>query len=84
MSASNPYEAKPAVYDSVYDNKPQGETPVSTPEVPAPAQVPAGSVREILAWVEEDAERAQEALDAEIDGAGRASLIKPLKAILDA
>lgn len=83
MSTSNPYEAKPAVFDSAYDGG-TSTTEEKAPEAPEKSQVPAGTVKEILTWVGEDTERAQEALDAEIEGADRATLVKALKDLLDA
>lgn len=88
MSASNPYEAKPVVFDSnksVQEVIEAGESSLESQDVSTGAEkVPVGSVREILEWVGEDSERALQALEVETSGAGRASLIKPLKALLDA
>jgi len=43
--------------------------------------VPEGTVQDVLDWVGDDPERAQEALDAEQAGAGRSTLIAKLEAI---
>lgn len=44
--------------------------------------VPSGTVAEVLAWVGTDLSRAQAALDAEEEGAGRVSLLRALRAML--
>jgi hypothetical protein len=45
--------------------------------------VPQGTIAEVLAWVGDDRERAQAALDAEYEGAIRSTLIAQLEAIAD-
>jgi hypothetical protein len=44
-------------------------------------EAPEGTIAEVLAWVGNDPERAQAALDAEYDGANRSTLITQLEAI---
>jgi|SRR5262245_24273729 len=43
--------------------------------------VPAGTIAEVLAWVGDDPARAQQALDAELAGQNRSTLISQLEAI---
>lgn len=52
---------------------------------PGPDEVPDGSTAEVLAWVGEDKDRAQRALDKENAGSRpRTTLVKPLAEILAA
>ncbi len=48
-----------------------------------PDAVPAGTIDEVLAWVGDDADRAQEALDAENEGKARSTLIEALQKLVD-
>lgn len=75
MSTTNPYAARPA-------NEPlKVETPVEV-VVEKISSVPSGTVPEVLAWVDGDVDRALEALEAELDGAKRKSLIATLEGII--
>ena len=60
----------------------------STPIIAAgasPDDVPAGTVKEILTWVEEEATKAQKALDAELESdKPRKGLLETLTEIIDA
>lgn len=47
------------------------------------APVPKGSVAAVLAWVGDDLERAERALDAEIAGLNRTTLVDKLTAMVD-
>lgn len=42
-----------------------------------------GTVSEVLAWVGDDPDRAYDALEAELDGRGRVSLIGALERVVD-
>lgn len=83
----NPYAAvRPSVYESgipaeteVADTTEQAQA-TSTTE--SSSEVPTGSIKEVKEWVGEDVERAQEALDAENEGAQRSTLISHLEALL--
>lgn len=46
-------------------------------------EVPTGSIKVVLAWVGDDAEKAQKALDAELTGDQRSSLISKLEEIIN-
>jgi hypothetical protein len=61
------------------------ETPVvaEEPVVETALEVPEGSAATVLAWVGDDKERAQAALDAEAEGQKRTTLTHKLKAIVD-
>lgn len=95
MSDTDPYAAKeytpnveeaqaveqPApVVDSF--NQPVAEQPVEAPQTDVQA-VPEGSIKDVLAWVGEDATKAQNALDAEKSGEKRTTLISKLEAIIN-
>jgi hypothetical protein len=73
MSDTNPYAPKE-----------EAVAPVTAvePEVEEKEEVPSGTVSEVLAWVDDDKDRAQAALDAEKDGAARVTLIHALEDIL--
>lgn len=58
------------------------EKPVEAPQTEE-AAVPEGSIKEVLAWVGEDATKAQAALDAEKAGEKRTTLISKLEAIIN-
>lgn len=58
------------------------EKPVEAPQTEV-ATVPEGSIKEVLAWVGEDATKAQAALDAEKSGDKRTTLISKLEAIIN-
>jgi hypothetical protein len=74
MSESNPYaaksEAKPVAVE------------VEVNEAEKAEEVPTGTVSEMLAWVGDDKNRAQAALDAEKEGAERVTLIHALEDLL--
>lgn len=61
------------------------ETVVETPktEETASNEVPEGTIKEVLDWVGEDADRAVEALSAEESGERRKTLIKSLEEIIE-
>lgn len=65
-----------------------GGQPTTKPIIAAgadPDAVPEGTVPEILSWVGEDAERAQKALDAEVESSKpRKGLVASLTEIIDA
>lgn len=73
---SNPFAAKKGLPEVIFAEQD------TSPEAPV-SEVPAGSINEVLAWVDGDKERAQEALDAEKEGAGRKTLVKGLEEILN-
>lgn len=75
MSDTDPYAAP------VVEEVP-AETPLEA-SVTAKIEVPEGSVKKVLDWVADDATKAQAALDAEIAGENRSSLISKLNAILN-
>lgn len=84
MSESNPYAA-PSVYESIPEHtevRDTTEEAQSTEVVETTSEVPVGSIKEVLAWVGEDAERAQKALEAEEAGSERKTLVGSLKEIL--
>lgn len=58
------------------------KAPEPVEEPVSPDEVPEGSAAEVLAWVGEDAERAQRALDAEEAGQQRVGLTKKLKELV--
>jgi len=74
MSETNPYA-------------PQSDAKVEEPkgleETKTELEVPKGTVSEVLAWVGDDEERAEAALDAEKDGAKRVTLIHVLESKLN-
>lgn len=74
MSKSNPYAAKSSSEREQPEN-------VATPE--PTSDVPSGTVREVLEWVGDDQDRAEQALAAEKEGAKRSTLISELEDILD-
>jgi hypothetical protein len=92
MSDTDPYmapdaphveEAKPVqtpVVDS-FDQK-VNEKPVEAP-VTEEQTAPEGSIKEVLAWVGEDATKAQTALKAEKAGEKRTTLISKLEAVIN-
>lgn len=91
MTESNPFAARPRVYDSeipteteVADTTEQAQAaadvaPVKTEKV---SEVPNGSIKEVKDWVGDDTERAQVALDAENEGNQRSTLITYLEGLL--
>jgi hypothetical protein len=92
MSDTDPYMAADAPNVEVANtavepavdsfNQPVVEKPVEAP-VTEEQTVPEGSIKEVLAWVGEDATKAQTALTAEKSGEKRTTLITKLSAIID-
>lgn len=80
MSVHNPYEAETTVVETPAEEEVAETTTEVVPEpTPEPALVvPEGSIPKVNAWVGTDKERAQLALDAELAGENRKSLIKTL------
>lgn len=77
----NPYAAKsqPAVIEADTTPKPAKEK-----KVEAVSEVPTGSVKEVLAWVDADADKAKKALDAEnASDSPRKTLVKDLEEIVN-
>lgn len=93
MSETDPYAAPDApnvetakelkaapVVDSF--DQPVAGKPVEAP-VTEEATVPEGSIKEVLAWVGDDATKAQAALDAEKTGEKRTTLISKLESVIN-
>lgn len=74
-------ELKPAPVVDSFD-QPVAEKAVEAP-VTEEQSVPEGSIKEVLAWVGDDATKAQAALDAENAGDKRTTLITKLDAIIN-
>lgn len=90
MSESNPYAA-PNVYESIpahtetRDTTEEAQAAVlAVQEEEVESNVPVGSIKEVLAWVGDDQERALEALEAEEAGSQRKTLVGALEEILSA
>jgi hypothetical protein len=66
-----------------YAAVPWNEDPRNPRRGPIIEPVPTGSIAAIMRWVGDDLERADRALDAEIDGQNRGTLIAKLEALLD-
>lgn len=92
MSDTDPYMAQdaPKTEEAVYTTEatveaPKVEAPTAVVPQNVPVQpveaVPEGSIKEVLAWVGDDAEKAQKALEAENNGDKRSSLISKLEAL---
>lgn len=85
MSEHDPYAPKdPAIFVNRFETgdavQPSDGALVSAPQPPS---LPQGTSAEVLAWVGEDTDRAQQALDAENDShKPRKGLIEELKEIL--
>lgn len=78
----NPFKARKRVTETVEvveDTAP--ETP-NTPEE-ATSEVPTGTIKEVLDWVGDDADRAVEALTEEESGERRKTLTKALEDIIE-
>lgn len=81
MSDTDPYAAPEwIVTEEARDVSESAEA--ETPEE-AVEGVPTGSIKVVLAWVGDDAEKAQKALDAELTGDQRSSLISKLEEIIN-
>lgn len=88
MSDTDPY-AGPTIEEAKTVEKPEQEAPVETP-VEASAEptvetqeVPEGTIKTVLQWVDGDKDRAQIALDAEKAGQDRTTLVKELEEIIN-
>ena len=79
-SGKNPYAAKSPRPTVV---KPEALAVQEVSPVGEPS-VPTGSIAELLEWVGEDEERAAAALEAELAGHGRKTLVSKLENILGA
>lgn len=77
-TVSDPYAAG-GMDSPVTFYPPEALATVEEAEADQGLEVPVGSVTEVLAWVGEDEERAQLALDAEKAGHARKTLLKQLK-----
>jgi hypothetical protein len=90
MSDTDPYAApeynEPNVEqaDPTVDsfNQEVSEEAVEAPQTDEEA-VPEGSIKEVLAWVGDDAEKAEKALSAELDGENRKTLVSKLNEIIN-
>jgi hypothetical protein len=92
MSDTDPYMAPdaPNVESAKYVQTPAvdsfdqtvAEKPVEAP-VADVQTAPEGSIKEVLAWVGDDATKAQTALDAEKTGEKRTTLISKLEAVIN-
>jgi len=82
MSDTDPYAA-PVAEEAAF----VVPTPAEPEAVEAPVteeiSVPEGSIKTVLAWVGDDATKAQAALDAESKGEKRTSLITKLESIIN-
>lgn len=78
--APNVEVAKTPAVDSF--DQPVAEKPVEAPVTEEQA-VPEGSIKEVLAWVGDDATKAETALSAEQVGEKRTTLISKLSAIIN-
>lgn len=58
-----------------------GADPGETPSAASDDEVPDGTVEEVLAWVGDDKDRAARALDAELDGKDRTTLVEALEGL---
>lgn len=81
MSDTDPYAAPVVEEAKVFEEAPAEET--QDAPVEATEEVPTGSIKVVLAWVGDDAEKAQKALDAELTGDQRSSLISKLEEIIN-
>lgn len=76
---SNPFAAKKGLPEVIVASD---KSEHKAPEAPPVSEVPAGSINEVLAWVDGDKDRAKIALKEEKAGAGRKTLVKGLEEIL--
>lgn len=60
-----------------------GNTQAVSNETNSVEEVPDGNIKEVLAWVDNDKERAQLALDKELEGDERVTLVRDLKEIIE-
>ena len=82
MSDTDPYMAPDAPNVQVAKYPEVAEKPVEAPVTEEQA-APEGSIKEVLAWVGEDATKAVTALSAEKSGEKRTTLINKLSAIIN-
>lgn len=97
MSDTDPYYAGPAVEVARNSSKKEevdtpkanveevpevSEEAVESPEKPE-LSVPEGTIKKVLEWVGDDEQKAQAALNAEVDGENRTTLVNKLKEILE-
>ena len=83
MSSTDPYMAL-SVEEARFDVEAPVEAAPAPEEAPAPKaalDVPEGSIKEVLTWVGDDAEKAKAALEAEEKGENRKTLVTKLKEI---
>jgi hypothetical protein len=86
MSETDPYYSGPTVEEAKVTPSPapEPEEVVAEPVVAeAEYDVPEGSAATVLEWVDGDKDAAQAALDAELAGQKRTTLISKLKAIIE-
>lgn len=84
MSDTDPYMAQDAEEPVVETTvEPVQPTTEETPAANDKIDVPEGSIKEVLAWVGEDMDKAKAALEAEEAGENRKTLVTKLKEITD-
>lgn len=83
MSETDPYAAPDVEEAKVFEEAPEAPKEATEEPVKIEEAVPTGSIKEVLAWVGDDAEKAQKALDAENSGDKRSSLISKLESIIN-
>lgn len=66
------------------DPSQQTPSPQSTADEIDESKPPTGTVEDVLDWVGDDLSRAEAALDAELEGKGRSTLIDSLESMLEA
>lgn len=82
MSDTDPYMAQNVEEARFEVEAPAEEAPVEVaPVETASVEVPEGSIKEVLTWVGDDAEKAKAALEAEEKGENRKTLVTKLKEI---
>ena len=85
MSDTDPYYSGPVVEVAkvvASFDQPVAEKPVEAP-VAVEEAVPEGSIKAVLAWVGDDAAKAQSALTVEKSGEKRSTLLSKLEAIIN-
>jgi hypothetical protein len=84
MSDTDPYmalDAEETVVETIVE--PVQPATEETPAANDKIEVPEGSIKEVLAWVGEDVDKAKAALEAEEAGENRKTLVTKLKEITD-
>lgn len=81
-TSNNPYAPSSQAVSKPVEPQEVTEAPEPVEEVVDPQSVPEGPAAEVLAWVGEDKDRAQQALDAEEEGQQRVGLTKKLKELV--